>query len=89
MPGTAHNPTPATEGTDLGDEYIVYDQGGDRVHVLNGTAREIFLLCNGERSEDEIVSELSARYEDVESSVVRKDTLETLARLRELGLLKA
>ncbi len=87
MPEAAQNPTPASEGTDLGDEYIFYDRGGDRVHVLNGTAREIFLLCDGKRTEEEIVEAFTAKY-DVEKATARQDTLDTLAQLRELGVLK-
>ena len=33
---------------------------------LNPTAAEVLALCNGERSVDEIVDTLSARYEGVE-----------------------
>ncbi len=88
MPEATQNPTPASEGTDLGDEYIFYDRGGDRVHVLNGTAREIFLLCDGTRTEEEIVEAFTAKF-DVEKATARQDTLETLGQLRQLGLLKA
>ena len=33
-------PAAQVDGRDLGDEYLFYDRDGDRVHVLNETARE-------------------------------------------------
>ena len=62
MQETAQHPTPAPDvkGTDLGDEYLFYDRDNDRVHVLNATAREIFLLCDGSRTADEIAAELAS-----------------------------
>jgi len=79
-------PTGSFEGTDLGDEYLFYDRENDRVHVLNTTAREIFLLCNGERTEDAIASALAETY-DLEPATAGTDTRQTLKRLYELGVL--
>ena len=79
-------PRSAVEGRDLGDEYLIYDADTDHVHVLNGTAREIFLLCNGSRTTEEIAAEL-ARKCGVEPSVTLADTRETLRQLSELGAL--
>jgi len=79
-------PTGSFEGTDLGDEYLFYDRENDRVHVLNTTAREIFLLCDGSRSEDEIAGTLAETYE-LEQATASKDTQQTLKRLYELGVL--
>ena len=79
-------PTSTFEGTDLGDEYLFYDRENDRVHVLNTTAREIFLLCDGKRNEDEIACSLAESY-DLEQATAGKDTQDTLTRLYELGVL--
>jgi pyrroloquinoline quinone biosynthesis protein D len=79
-------PRSAVEGRDLGDEYLIYDPDTDHVHVLNGTAREIFLLCNGSRTAEEIAAELARKY-GVEPSVTLADTRETLRQLSELGAL--
>ena len=79
-------PTRSFEGTDLGDEYLFYDRENDRVHVLNTTAREIFLLCDGKRTEDEIASALAKTY-DLETATAGKDTQQTLQRLYDLGVL--
>ena len=79
-------PTDSFEGTDLGDEYLFYDRENDRVHVLNTTAREIFLLCDGKRNEDEIAGALAETH-DLDQATAGKDTQQTLKRLYELGVL--
>jgi len=79
-------PTGTFDGTDLGDEYLFYDRENDKVHVLNSTAREIFLLCDGERSEDDIADALAETY-DLDKATAGKDTQETLNRLYDLGVL--
>ncbi len=83
----ASNPTidKRYPGRDLGDEYLIYDDAGDRVHVLNATAREIYLLCDGDRSEGEMARELMSRY-DVSEDVALRDIRETLDDLIERGL---
>ncbi len=72
-------------GRDLGDEYLFYDSSHEQVHVLNATAREIFLLCDGQASVREIVRRFGARF-DLEDSIAQRDVEETLARLLSLGL---
>ncbi len=86
MPPAPHpRPSGTFDGTDLGDEYLFYDRERDQVHVLNGTAREIFLLLDGSRSEEDVAREVARRYEvDLERAIA--DVAETLRRLRELGV---
>jgi hypothetical protein len=74
------------EGKDLGDEFLFYDAEGETVHVLNGTAREVYLLCDGNRTVGDLVEAMLARYE-VEESTVHKDIDEILTQLVDLGLL--
>jgi PqqD family protein of HPr-rel-A system len=83
------HPRPAATlpSTDLGDEFLFYDREQDRVHVLNGTAREIFLLCDGNRSEEEIARAIAERYQ-VDVEVALRDARDTIERLVELGLLQ-
>jgi PqqD family protein of HPr-rel-A system len=89
---TASAPRPkATAGyqeTDIGDEYLFYDAATDLVHVLNASAREIYLLCDGSRTEDEIVSEFAARY-PTDESTARRDAQQVLGRLHQLGMLSS
>jgi pyrroloquinoline quinone biosynthesis protein D len=74
-------------GRDLDEEYLFYDQKGDQVHVLNGTAREIYLLCDGSRKPADIAMNIVKQY-DVEPEQAMTDVLDAIARLIKLGLLK-
>jgi hypothetical protein len=71
---------------DLSGEYLFYDPSGDLVHVLNGTAREIYLLCDGTRTLGAIASSLLTRFE-VDEETSRRDCTATIAELAEKGLL--
>ena len=50
---------------------------------LNPTAAEVLELCDGERSLDDIVGALSARYD---GAAVRDDVVELLDAMTEKGL---
>lgn len=50
---------------------------------LNATAAEVLALCDGERSLDDIVDALSARYEQAD---LRDDVLELVAAMAQRGL---
>ena len=80
-------PTPSMKGTDLGDEFLFYDREQDRVHVLNGTAREIFLLFDGSRSEEEVAAALADKF-DVDLGQARDDVGDIATRLRDLGVIE-
>ena len=71
---------------DLSGEYLFYDHGGDRVHVLNGTAREIYLLCDGTRTVGAIAASLRERFV-VDETTARRDAVSAIAALVEKGLL--
>lgn len=85
---TVPRPTERFRGTDLGDEFVFYDSTHDRVHVLNSTAREIYLLCDGSRDE-RAISELFAERFSEAGDEARRDALEVLRQLAELGLVEA
>ena len=51
--------------------------------LLNPTAAEVLELCDGERSLDDIVGALSARYEGAD---VRDDILELVDAMAQRGL---
>ena len=79
-------PSPAArEGRDLGDEYLFYDRNGDQVHVLNGTARQIFLLCDGARTTAEVAEVFSKKIPQRESA--RRDAERIIGELADLGLI--
>jgi hypothetical protein len=76
------------QGKDLGDEFLFYDHGGDRVHVLNETARTIYMLCDGNRTVEQIVREFARTYE-LDDETAERDTRETITRLVECGLIES
>lgn len=88
MPATdqALRPTPHFKATDLGDEYMFYDRDGERVHVLNSSAREIYLLCDGSRTMDEVARAFAERYPSAGDEALR-DAQEMLLELLQLGLI--
>lgn len=79
-------PADGVRGKDLGSEYMFYDEDGDQHHILNGTAREIFLLCDGTRTEDEVVRELLPQFE-VDEVTLRRDVSDIIEDLVKLKLL--
>jgi hypothetical protein len=87
MPKQIPRPAAATQGNrDLGDEYLFYDRDRDQVHVLNGTAREIFLLCDGTRSVTEIAEAFSEKYR-ADAGTARLDAERIIRELADLGVL--
>ena len=73
-------------GKDLGGEYMFYDENSDRHHLLNMTAREVFLLCDGTRTSDDIIREMMERFE-VDEATLRRDVPEVIEKLLKLNLL--
>lgn len=87
-PATIHPaPSGTFEGRDLGDEYLFYDAERDLVHQLNATAREVYLLCDGSRSTEEVASAF-AEMHDVDRPTAENDAREAIERLVELGVLR-
>ena len=72
---------------DLGDEFLAYDREHNRVHVLNTTAREIFMRCDGTRTLTQIGDELAAQF-DVDRETALADLAVTIDRLAALGLIE-
>jgi len=75
----------ALTGRDLKDEYVLLGRTGDRLHVLNDTAREIFLLCDGRRTVREIVRTMTERFEVTEAQAA-DDVRDTLSEFVALGI---
>ncbi len=73
---------------DLGDEYIFLDAAGDKLHILNGSAREILLLCDGRRTVGAVAQAMAERFRiDLDRALA--DAQATVDKLIELGLLAA
>jgi PqqD family protein of HPr-rel-A system len=69
----------------LGEEAILHDRDGGRVHVVNGSAARLWELCDG-RTVDEIVAAFAASY-GAPADAVRGDVQSALTALRALGVL--
>ena len=82
------NPRPAPEayGRDAGDECLFRDPDGTRIHVLNRTAREIYQLCDGSRSQADVAEELVTRYR-VDPGTACADVDDLVELLVQLGIL--
>lgn len=75
------------ERKDLLEEFLLFQRSTGRIHVLNGTARSIYLLCDGSRTEDDIARALSEEYEiDVRTAL--RDVRQTIEKLLEVGALE-
>lgn len=70
---------------DLGDELLLYDAAQDRMHVLNDTARDICLRCDGRHSVDDLVAAIVSAYE-IDESTARRDVERALEQLLQLGV---
>ncbi len=70
---------------DLADEMLLYDSEGGEVHVLNTTMREIYLLCDGRHSIEDLASSLVAEFE-IDEQTARRDTFAVLERLVDLEI---
>jgi len=81
-------PTPNTDVSlqRVGQEAILHDRRNGRAHVINESAAQIWELCDGQRTVDEIVSAFAAAYE-LPTADVRADVQYILAKFHELGVL--
>ena len=82
-------PTPNTDVSlqRVGQEAILHDRGNGRAHVINESAAQIWELCDGQHTVDEIVSAFAAAYE-LPTPDVRADVQYILAKFHELRVLE-
>lgn len=79
-----HSLLPPTQ--DLEEEYLVHQPETNRIHVLKPAAREVFLLCDGSRTLDEIAGVISQRHQ-IDAALVANDIEDVILRLLELNIL--
>lgn len=79
-------PTNRYKVNDLVDELLIYDAKSDKVHVLNDTARAIYLQCDGRRTVEQLARALMQEF-DVDRATAMTDTRATIEQLVELGVL--
>jgi hypothetical protein len=73
------------EFQEVGEDVLVHDPNGRKIHVLNKTAATVLRACNGSRSLDQTVEDLM-QGADVEKERVRADVATILEHFARLGL---
>lgn len=69
---------------DLGNEIVIHDAAHGNVHVLNETAREVFLACDGTRDRGQLAALLAELY-SIAAEEAERDVAMILDHLREIG----
>lgn len=79
---------PASEvlETDVDGDISLYNPANESVTILNGTASDVWLLCDGDHTVEEIKQLLAASYGTTLESV-SDDVDRTIDELRKAGLL--
>ena len=72
--------------TEVKGDLSLYDPKQERVLVLNGTATDVWLLCDGEQNLDQIVDLIAAAY-GVSADGIREDVKTTVTQFVEEGFL--
>src|SRR6476661_1370281 len=71
----------------VGQEAILHDRRNGRAHVINESAAQIWELCDGRNSLDQIVSSFAGAY-DLPAEDVRADVQDIIAKFHELRVLE-
>ena len=74
--------------TEIGAEISLYDPKSDSVLVLNETASDVWRLCDGEHTLDELVELLAGAY-GVESGSIQSDVEQAVSTMIGEGFLPA
>jgi hypothetical protein len=82
-------PTPSKEVSlqRVGDEAILHDRRNGRAHVINESAAQIWELCDGRTTFDQIVAAFAASYQ-LAAPDVSEDVQYILSRFRELRVIE-
>ena len=72
---------------DLGEEFLAYDREHNRVHVLNATARDILMRCDGQSSLQQLADQIAEVYE-VDVAKASDDLHATIEQFAALGLIR-
>jgi len=71
----------------VGQEAILHDRRNGRAHVVNESAAQIWELCNGQNTLEQIVSAFAAEY-GLPAADVQADVQDILAKFHELRVLE-
>lgn len=70
----------------VGDEILVLDRSGERIHQLNATASYVWDRCDGRTMVESVAQEFAMQY-GIAVDRASSDIRAMLTQLRELGLL--
>lgn len=73
---------------EIGREGLLYDRGGQLVHILNVTALAIWKSCDGNRDVAALETLVRDHFSQIDGHDVRQDIESLLAKLDERGLLE-
>ena len=71
----------------VGQEAILHDRRNGRAHVINESAAQIWELCDGQNTLDQIVSAFAAAYA-LPAADVQADVQHILAKFHDLRVLE-
>jgi hypothetical protein len=71
----------------VGQEAILHDRRNGRAHVINESAAQIWELCDGQHTLDQIVNTFAAAYA-LPAMDVQSDVQDILAKFHELRVLE-
>ncbi len=81
-------PVPQILETEIDGDISLYNPGNESVTILNGTASDVWMLCDGEHSAEEIISLLASSY-GVDVERIRDEVTRAIDEFVEAELLSA
>ena len=72
----------------VGSEWVLFDAGRDRAHVLNLTAAVVWTYCDGDHEPAAIASAIVHDVRSAEPAAIRRDIEDVLRRFAAEGLLQ-
>ncbi len=81
-------PTSKILETEVDGEISLYNPTNEQVTILNGTASDVWLLCDGQHTPDEIVSLLARSYQ-VDEDEIKDEVADAIEEFQEAGLLSS
>ena len=70
----------------VGEETLILDRAGERIHQLNATASHVWSRCDGRTARSVVAQELATQY-GISPDDAASDVEALLLQLRQLGLL--
>jgi hypothetical protein len=72
----------------VGSEWVLFDAGHDRAHVLNLTAAVVWTYCDGNHPADAIAEAIAGELEATRADQIQADIEQVLRRFADEGLLR-